>query len=446
MAKQNAYSELLEYNSIQKLLEMSIGQKKTKLDSNITFEQQIRGISLGGYLRGIKVFFEYSKQFNNPFEIISFWKTNRDNDEVIEKFRKVIENFPKWIKANKNLGDGTCVQYQAHIRSFLKYNGIMLKFKNYDPKTDKKKIYRKQSITYEILKRFAEKVKEYIQDSDLRLLVEFQHRTGLGYREIADMTLGTLRAKDYSYFYEKGAYPMISDDREKSSVEYMNFISESFYNGWLKDYLEVHKEKPDSDKIFSHIHENVQRAYHLLDQRFNTAYLKCCENHFPKFLDIKTKKGNMKKVFSLHTFRHLVKTTCDNLRIPEIHRDSFLAHKNPNMDNYDLVSEELLEDFKLVEKKLFSVKGDASKEEIQKELMKNLLELINNNGKRNAIHRKYEEDTSVDLDSEITMVLFLENFKTKIIEEVEEKLMNSVMEKVKERIASIPLKDLLNGL
>lgn len=444
MSKNNKYQELLEFNSIRKLLEMSIGQKKANLDSNLTFQEQIKGISLGGYLRGISIFFEYSEQFNNPFDIMDFWKKNRDNEVKVEELRKEIGNYPKWLKANKNLGDGTCVQYQAHVRSLLKYNNIALKFKNYQPKTMKKQIYRKQSITYEMLSKFAEKVKEYISDSDLRLLIEFQHRTGLGYREIADMTLGTLRAKDYNYFYEKGDYPIISDDREKSTVEYMNFISEALYNGWLKDYLKVHEDKKDSDKLFSHISEDVQRAYHLLDQRFNTAYIKCCENHFPKFLKIKTKKGNMKKVFSLHTFRHIFKTTCDNIRIPETHRDLFIAHKNPNMDNYDLISDELLESYKLVEDKLFGSKDKNSLEEMRKVFIGEIYDMWTNKGKRKTLHRKYIEDNTIDLDSEIQIAIFLEEFAQNIESNIMEKLNCKIDDLIINRVKKISLAEVFS--
>jgi len=407
--------DLLEFSSIKTYLDGSIGSKKQKIDGNLTLEQKIKTVNLSQVLRGVVVYFEYSKLFGNPSEIIAYYKENRDNDDKIAIMVKEINDFPNWVVSERKLSEKTAIYYSSHIRGFLTHNNIRLKFKNFNAKTEKKKTQNRLGITYEELKRFAEKVKEYINDFDLRLLIEFEHRTGLAFREVADLTFGLLRAKDY----ENNEYVLISDDREKSTIEYTNFISPDL-KPYVLDYLKKHSDQPDEARIFSHLHPDPKRAYHLLDQKFNTAYLKCIKNHFPRYLKVKTAKGNMKKVFSLHSFRAVFKTACDIVRIIPEHRDMFIAHKSDKMTNYDLKSNALLEDYKIVEKELFGKKTQDNATIDQ--VFDILKELVSNKGKRMAIHKKYVEDQTRSLNTEIKAVLMLEQFKLQIKQDIKREI------------------------
>ena len=423
---------LLEYSEIQKYLDLAIGKKKAKIGSNLTFEQKLKSVNLSQYLRGIIYFFEYSNLFKSPNEIITFWKNNRDNDEEIAKLFREITEFPTWLKAVKKLGDSTCVSYQAHIRGFLSNNNIKLTFKNYKPKTQKRKSQNSLGITYEEMKEFAHKIKEYINDFDLKVLCEFSHRTGLGYKEVADITFSTLRNKDFNQ-----DYILIASEREKTSIDYANFISPDLKKIIL-DFLRINQGKSDSDKLFGN---DTTEAYHKLDMKFNTAYIKTCQNHFPRFLSVKSSKGNMKKLFSLHSFRSVFKTACDTLRIIPENRDLFIAHKSEKMTNYDLISDELLNDYKLIEGELFGKKSNESKTIDQ--VFDILKELVANNGKRKDLFRKYQENNELDMTTEIRGALFLEQFSLNLEKRIEDKVMNNVMIEVKKNLKNLSLQDLL---
>lgn len=436
--------QLLEFSEIKKYLDLAIGKKKAKIGSNLTLKQKIKSVNLSQYLRGISYFFEYSKLFKNPSEIMDFWKKYRDNDDKVNELYKEITNFPIWLKTEKQLGDSTCVSYQAHIRGFLSNNNIKLTFKNYKPDTQKRKSQNKLGITYEEMKDFAEKVKTYITDIDLKLLCEFLHRTGLAYKEIADMTFGLLRNKDYNQ-----EYILIADIREKTSVDYVNFISPKLQE-LISDFLRINTDKKDSDKLFGN---DTKEAYHNLNRRFNTAYEKCCMNHFPRFLKIKTSKDNLKKLFSLHSFRAIFKSACDKLKIISENRDLFIAHTSEKMTNYDLRSEELLNDYKLIEAEIFGTKQLTDNETLDK-LFDMLRDLVQNKGKSKAIFRKYQENQDIELDNEIKAVLFLEQFKLQFREELKSEILNDVKTKLddfkkelesykKDIISNLSLKDLL---
>lgn len=428
-------NDLLEYSSIQKYLDLAIGKKKAKIGKNLTFNDKIKSVSLSQYLRGVSLFFEYSEMFDYPSEILDFWKKNRDNDNQIDKLFKEITNYPIWLKNVHKLSDTTCVSYQAHIRGFLTNNNIRLTFKNYKPKTKKKTQQNKLGITYEEMKEFAHKIKTYINDLDLKLLCEFAHSTGLAYREIADITFGDLRNKDFDQ-----EYILIASDREKSSIDYANFINPNLKE-LILDYLRVNQNKKNSDKLFGN---DLIKAYHNLDRRFNTAYVKCCENHFPRFLTIKTSKDNLKKLFSIHSFRSVFKTACDTLRIIPEHRDLFIAHKSEKMTNYDLISKELLIDYELVEQELFGKKTTESATIDQ--VFDILKALVQNNGKRKAIFRKYQENQEIDITTEIRGTLFLEQFALNLEKRIEKKIMENVMNEVKKNLKNLSLKDLLTSL
>jgi len=155
--------ELLEFKSVQNYLNGSIGSKKSSISGNMTLKQKLKEVNASQYLRGIALFFDYSKKFKAPNDIIAFFEKNRANTEILNELKKEVQNFIPWLKT-KNYGDSTIVSYQAQIRGFLKHNDIRFTFKNYKPKTEKKNKQRKLGFNYPEQKEFAVKVKEFIKD------------------------------------------------------------------------------------------------------------------------------------------------------------------------------------------------------------------------------------------------------------------------------------------
>ena len=401
MKQKKPYSILLEFDSIKTYLMGSIDSKKNKISSSGNLKEKIKSVNLTNYLRGIKLFLEFSEKFNYPSEILDFWKQNRDNNSEITKFKTEIENFLIWLRKEKKLSSATSLSYQAQIRGFLTHNDISLKFRNYDIPSDKSKERNKLGITYTEMKEFASLVKSYITDFRLKFLIEFMGN-GLGYREIATISFGTLRSKNYDE-----EYIPISEQRVKTGVPYVNFISPRL-KPFILNYLRMNEDKEDSDLLFG----DTDKAYQNLHRIYKRAYKKCVENHFPRW------KKATKQIFTLHNFRSLFISASRKLRIDRVHEDLLTAHKSASRIDraYDLV-DDLLEDYKLIENELFSMNMDLTKQEIQKELMENLLDLINNKGKRTTIYRKYQENGIKEtLDCQI--VLFLEQFKFNIKKEI----------------------------
>jgi len=429
---------LLEFKSIQNYLNGSIGSKKSKISENLTLEQKLKEVNTSQYLRGIALFFDYSKTFRAPNDIIAYFEKNRASTESMNLLKKEVQSFISWLKT-QNYSDSTIVSYQAQVRGFLKHNDIRFTFKNYKPKTEKKSEQRKIGFFYEEQKSFAIRVKEFINDMDLRVLVEIAHSTGLGFKEIADLTFGTLRR----IIDTENEYGILNADREKTSIEFMNYIRPDL-KPTIKGYLVLNSDKNDNDKIFG----ETDKAYSSLSRKFNTVYDKCIEAYFPKLLDIKTKKDNLKRLFTIHTYRSVFISAGTKLRIPEAHINIMVAHtqKEINAESYLSISEDLLNDYILIENELFGNKSNKSEDQLKKEFLEDLFNLMTNSGKRKALFRKYEEDKTIDVDYEIKMAMFLETFKNNIVKEVEEKVMSKVMENVKERISKIPLKELLSSL
>jgi len=428
--------ELLEFKSIQNYLNGSIGSKKSTISDNMTLKQKLKEVNTSQYLRGVALFFDYSKKFKAPNEIITFFENNRGSTEKMNELKKEVQNFIPWLKS-KNLGDSTIVSYQSHIRGFLKHNDIKFTFKNYKPKTQKKQKQRQIGFFQEEQLEFAKRIKEFIREMNLKLLCEFAHRTGLGYREIANINFGMLRNRVES----EREYEILNMDREKSTIEFWNFLSPSLKE-IIKAFLRQNTDKDDSDLLFGN---DPKKAYDLLEHNYRTAYEKCCKAYFPKLLEIKTNKGNLKRMFTIHSFRSLFISTGIKLHVPDFHINIMIAHeqKEINAESYASISDELLNDYKLIEAELFGM--EQKQNDAVDQVLDVLRELINNNGKRKILHRKYVEDETIDMDTEIKGAILLENYKLQIKEEIKNELRDELFEELKEKFINISLKDLLKS-
>jgi len=432
--------QLLEFKSIQNYLNGAIGSKKSKISDSMTLKEKLKEVNTSQYLRGIALYFEYSEMFNAPNEIIKFFEVNRANTEKMNELKREVQNFIPYLKT-KDYGDSTIVAYQSHIRGFLKHNDIKFTFKNYKPKTQKKKKQRQIGFFYEEQLEFAKKVKEFITDMDLRLLLEFSHRTGLGFREIANINFGMLRSRiNEERDYEK--YEPLNMDREKTTIEFWNFISPSLKD-YIKGYLKQNSDKKDSDLIFGN---DIDKAYDLLEHKYRTAYRKCCEAYFPKLLEVKTKKGNLKRMFTIHSFRSLFISAGIKLRVPEFHINIMVAHeqKEINAESYASISDELLNDYKLIEAELFGIEKTSENATID-QVFEILKDLVQNNGKRKTLHRKYVEGNETDMDTEIKGAILLEQFKHQIKSEIKEELKNELFDELKEKFANLSLREFLKS-
>src|SRR3989304_5270462 len=139
--KNGTWLEYLDYISIKNYLTGSIASKGCQIGKNVSLEQKVKDVNLTNYLIGVKVFLtEYTKKFAYPDAIIDYYKDVRNDDEKLSEFKHMIESYADWLKNDKKLSDSTAANYQAHVRGFLRWNNVILKFRNYKPKSEKSKL------------------------------------------------------------------------------------------------------------------------------------------------------------------------------------------------------------------------------------------------------------------------------------------------------------------
>lgn len=430
------YEKLLEFHSIQKYLKKAIGSKKTDVASSKSLDKKLEEVSLPNYLRGIYLFFKFSEKFNNPSEIIDFFEKNRSNTKKLDEIEEEIYSFMSWL--SEKYSSSTASKYYYNICGFLSNNNIIFKWKKYKPKTKKHKNQKKFGFQTEEKKKFASKVKEFIKDQELRTLIEFLHRTGLSWDTISSFTFGELRIRELN----ETKYIPIQKTRRKTSVDFYNFLSPKLQE-YLNAHLRLNEDKKDSDKIFGN---KKKYAYNRLLKKYRRAYKKCVKAYFPKLLEIKTNAGNLKTIFGFHDFRSLFISIATTLHIDNYYKDILTAHKQKSINgkHYDSISGELLEVYKAIEAELF---GNQSKSEegIKKELIGDLLDLIENSGKRKALFKKYNEDKSIDVDYQLQIALFLEKFKQQILTNVRKEVSNELNGMIKDKITNLRLRDVLTS-
>ena len=427
------YDSLLEFASIRKYLKKAVGSKKTSIESS-----NIKHVDLPNYLRGIYIFFnEFSNEFNNPSDLIDFYMKNRTNQKELDKIEDEIANYMAWL--SEKYAPTTAGKYYYTMCGFLTNNNAIFKFKKYKPKTIKSKNQNKLGINYEEKKRFAEKVKEFIKDQTLRFLVEFSHRTGLSWDTISSINFELLRIRNF----DKSEYQEFQETREKTTEDFFNFFSPTLQE-YIVAYLRANSDKKDEDLIFGN---NKKYAYNALLKKYKRAYQKCVKAYFPKWNTIKTKKGYLKTLFGFHDFRSLFISASTKLRIPVYYINILTAHKQTeiNAKNYNSISKELLTVYQEIESELFD-KANKSEDAIKKELIDDLLNLINNSGKRKTLYRKSVENNTIDMDYEMQMAIFLETFKNQIIQDVKQEVSNNINEIIKEKLSNLSLKELLTSL
>ena len=115
----------------------------------------------------------------------------------------------------------------------------------------------------------------------------------------------------------------------------------------------------------------------------------------------------------MHGYRGIFETICRMLRVPKHIEDRFVAHISDNLTRTYVLEKDLLDNFKLVQEELFGVKESTKREEIEREIIENLTQVLMNKGKRITIFNKFEESTEeekISFDTEIRMNYLIENF------------------------------------
>jgi len=407
--KNQKWLKYLEFSSVKNYLSGSINSKKTKISNEVSFEDKIQKVNLTNYLRGVEVFLnEYCDFAKTPFELIHYYQELRkinDNDGLTA-FKQHIEDYIIWLKNEKGLSGSTAMNYQAHLRGFLKWNDIVLKFKNYDERSEKAKRKAKYSIDFYKELEMGKKLIGYIKNYNLKMCMKWMMISGLGSKEIFSFTYGDLRYLNYS-----NGLIRIDGERTKIGVNFTTFLYGEIKE-LIQKYLEMNKDVEDSDYW---LNEKPEQAYHRYEKMFTNAYKNMVEQEYPEL------KSAKRKVFTFHSYRSIFITICRDLRVPLHIENKFVAHSDDRLTSAYASAKDLESNFKMIQEELFGVRSSDTREEIEKEIMDRIIDNILNKGKRQTIFTNFDDNPEdlKDEDADMRTGYMVQ----KIIETVKEELL-----------------------
>ncbi len=393
----------------------------------------VGSVDISQYLRGLVIFLkDYFEPANNPYELIKFMENLGNNRQEISSFVATIDNFVAWLKS-KGYADKTVLKYQAHVRAFAHKNHFNFSFKNFDADSERKIENEKRGVDIGIVKEILWKVPDYTNDYYLKLLISGMQKTGLGSAEIRSLTFGDLRYRFRTDSDSDNKFVKVEKRREKSNIRFLTYFYGDFKRKVIK-HLEMHpkEEYPDNQSF-------LVKSYHTFQQSFSNAYRNCIEKEYPEFLII-SESGKLKKICSLHWYRHVFCSCAEIVGVPASLIDLFVGHKGDSIRNiyHEIPDKKKLEFFKKVQEELFGIRESETRETIEREIIERLTENLLNTGKRQTIFDRVEHNHE-DLKNEpndVKMGYFLtkiidiaknelrtdESFKAEISLEIEEKI------------------------
>ncbi|MBA7492956.1 hypothetical protein ES702_03509 [subsurface metagenome] len=411
--KNQKWLSYLDFSSVKNYLSGSINSKKSKISNEVSFEDKIQKVNLTNYLRGLEVFLdEYCDFAKTPFELIHYYQDLRktNDSDGLTVFKQNIEDYIIWLKIERKLSGSTSMNYQAHLRGFLKWNDIVLKFKNYDEETEKSMRKAKYSIDFYKEMEMAKKLIGYVKNFNLKMIMKWMLISGLGSKEILSFTYGDLRYLNYS-----NGLVRIDASRIKTGVNFTTFLYGEVKES-IQKHLEINKDAKDSDYW---LNEEPERAYNRYYKMFTTAYNNMVEQEYPEL------KSARKKVFTFHSYRSIFITICRDLRVPLHIENKFVAHSDDRLTHAYASAKDLESNFKMIQEELFGVRGSDTREEIEKEIMDRIIDNILNKGKRQTIFTNFDDnpedlkDEDIDMRTGYMVQKIIETVKKEILEDKE---------------------------
>ena len=385
--KNQKWLKYLEFNSVKNYLSGSIDSKKSKISNEVSFEEKIQKVKLTNYLIGLEVFLsEYCDFANSPFELIRYYqdlRKNKDNDGL-NAFKQHIESFIIWLKNVRGLSGTSAMNYQAHLRGFLKWNDIIFKFRNYDEDTQKSMRKAKFSIDFYKELEMGKKLIGYVKNYNLKMIMKWMMISGLGSREIFSFKYGDLRYLDYSSDLVR-----IDASRIKTGVDFTTFLYGEIKES-IQKYIEMNKNAEESDYW---LNEEPEKAYPRYARMFSSAYRNMVEQEYPEL------KPAKRKVFTFHSYRSLFITICRDLRVPLHIENKFVGHSDDRLTHAYASAKDLEVNFKMIQEELFGVRSFDTGEQIEKEIVERIIDNILNKGKRHTIFTNFN-DNPEDLRNE----------------------------------------------
>ena len=272
-----------------------------------------------------------------------------------EVLQQNVENYIIWLKRDFGKSGTTAMNYQAHLRGFLKWNDIIIKFKNYDERSEKAMRKAKFSIDFYKELEMAKKLIGYVKNYNLKMAMKWMLISGLGSKEIFSFTYGDLRYLNYS-----NGLVRIDASRTKTGIDFTTFLYGEVKE-LIQKYLEMNKNAEDGDFWMN---EEPKKAYHRFEKMFSNAYRNMVKQEYPEL------KSAKKKLFTLHSYRNIFITICRDLRVPLHMENKFVGHSDNRLTHAYASAKDLLKNFKMIQDELFGViRSYDPHEEIEKEIM-----------------------------------------------------------------------------
>lgn len=397
--KSSTRQNLLTFLEVQNAIKMSFGAKKGA--SNPEADPKAFQKHQDRILSGIELLVEYLGK--NPFEIIEWGRNAQADSKVMAEAINKMDDFIRWLTVKENqhgrkIPLGTAMNIRGNAMSLFKWNGIRIPTKMGDNISEKKK--RDQDLGIDngdkmkILKDMF-----YRADPEMKALISACLACG---HRISDMV--RIEKKVLENFLGRDKEFIIYRAIDKKEHALIKAVFGRVQQEHLKNYL-ASKESKKKDN----------RTYLFGDKRAGNRLREKLETILHETYD-----GDA-NIITPHTLRSMCETILTNHGFTKTQVYQFTGHKDG--EKYiELTDEQMIAMFQAAEKEFNLDNTNISmqtKQEIQEDLMKKLLDLVNNQGKRETLTALYSQvDDSPDAEQpdadktiEMQMATFLTNLE-----------------------------------
>lgn len=402
-------SDLIKFKETELYLNGSIGGRTSSLTK--VSSKEVMQSRKSALLGDLEYFCEYMDK--NPFEIVEYAKQALANPELLGEFREKVEGFPRWLIDVKRLAESTSNTRYGNVRGFLRWNNAKVTVKNYAPKSQKAKVMDEAGLKFEDIFKVAKDIYTYGKcDVEMKAFMVLALNSGLRISDIARIPFLEMKnklAKNEEFIVLKAPTYKIAD------VDYLAILHR-ITQQHLRKYLDTISDnrtclfgkvnpdgsQPDPDNTEYRIASRLENLYRAVIKEFYPQLQGKGKKTTTK-AKIKKNEGRGKSFITPHTFRAFFETILGKHGVDraKIHRMD--GHKPDNLAVYDLDSDVFQQIIKACEKDLTFEGIDLSmktEEEIKLNFAKQLVELLNNQGKLETILHRV--DTLGEDDTEIT--------------------------------------------
>ena len=413
--KSTTRQNLLTFLEVKNAIKMAFGAKKGADDPESdpkAFQKHEDQI-----LSGVELLVEYLGK--NPYEIVEWGRKAHADTQVMAEAINKMDAFLGWLqkktnKKGKFIPKPTAVTIRGNAMSLFKWNGIHIPTKNGDSISEKKQRDQKLGIDNGD-KTKTLKGMSYRGDPEMKAFINAGLACG---HRISDMVhlekaiIATLLSKDKEYVIYRAI------DRKENAL--IKAVFGRVQQAHLRNYLDSKESRAlGEDRIY------LFGDYSNTDTRIREKM----ETLLHQVYEVRDDEGNdiTPNIITPHTLRSMCETALTNHKYTKTQVYQFTGHKDG--EKYiELTDEQMVEMFQAVEKEFNLENMDISmqtKQEIQEDLIRKMLDMAINQGKRETLTALYSQiDDSPDAEQEdpdkaieMQIAAFLTTFKESLYSE-----------------------------